>query len=111
MKTSRVPTDFEMAVYAVVRRIPVGKVATYGTVVRELARGTARAVGSALAKNPYAPEVPCHRVVRADGTMGGFHGETMGPRLAEKCEILMREGVQFRAPGRVAGESMVDTLP
>ena len=104
----RKPTDFEMAVYNAVRRIPCGKVSSYGRIAGEISRGTARAVGTALAKNPFAPEVPCHRVVRADGSLGGFHGDTEGPRMLEKSEMLRREGVPFIAGGKVAPAAFID---
>ena len=107
MSGSREPSEFEMAVYNVVRLIPVGSVATYGGVSRRIQRGTARAVGTALAKNPFAPEVPCHRVVRADGSLGGFHGETAGPRMDEKSEMLRREGVPFLTSGKVDPAAIV----
>jgi methylated-DNA-[protein]-cysteine S-methyltransferase len=97
MKPTRPPTEFEMQVYAVVRTIPCGRVSTYGTVAQRTGRGTARAVGSALAKNPYAPEVPCHRVVRADGALGGFNGETAGPEMAKKVQLLESEGIVIKA--------------
>ena len=101
MSVSREPSEFEMAVYDAVRRIPIGRVATYGAISQRIQRGTARAVGSALAKNPFAPDVPCHRVVRADGSLGGFHGETVGPRMEEKAGMLRREGVPFLKSGKV----------
>jgi len=95
MKTDRKPTEFEMSVYQVVRTIPRGKVSTYGAVARAAGRGTARSVGSALARNPFAPEVPCHRVVRADGTLGGFNGATEGEELTRKTGMLRAEGVEI----------------
>ena len=101
MNASRKPTDFEMAVYDAVRGIPAGKVASYGQIVAMISRGTARSVGTALAKNPFAPEVPCHRVVRADGSLGGFYGETEGPRMSQKSDMLRGEGVPFSAMGKV----------
>ncbi len=101
MNGARKPTDFETAVYQAVRSIPAGKVSSYGRIAMDISRGTARSVGTALAKNPFAPEVPCHRVVRADGSLGGFHGETAGPRLLEKSEMLRREGVPFLNDGKV----------
>lgn len=106
MNTDRKPTDFEMAVYAVVRDVPKGRVTTYGRIASTLGRGSARAVGSALARNPFAPEVPCHRVVRADGGLGGFNGETGGPELARKRGMLESEGVPFDADGRVRPEAV-----
>lgn len=92
----REPTAFEMAVYEVVRLIPKGKVSTYGAVARSAGRGGARAVGSALARNPFAPEVPCHRVVRSNGALGGFSGETEGPEMDRKTRMLRAEGVEVR---------------
>jgi methylated-DNA-[protein]-cysteine S-methyltransferase len=105
MNPGRPPTDFELAVYALVRNIPPGRVATYGTIARRLGRGTARAVGSALARNPFAPEVPCHRVIRADGSLGGFHGETSGPRIEQKLHLLRAEGVPITQDHRVPAEA------
>lgn len=105
MTADRKPTDFEMAVYEIVRTIPRGKVTTYGRITELLGRGTARSVGTALSKNPYAPEVPCHRVVRVDGSLGGFDGHTSGPRLDDKRRMLEQEGVVFRQDGRVDGAS------
>lgn len=81
------PTSFEMAVYDTVRRIPAGETRSYSWVAREIGRPrAARAVGSALHKNPFAPEVPCHRVVRADGSIGGF-----AQGVARKRELLDNE--------------------
>ncbi|MBX3743206.1 MAG: MGMT family protein [Akkermansiaceae bacterium] len=102
MLEKRKPTDFEMLVYEIVRKVPRGTVTTYGHVTRRLGRGTARSVGTALSKNPFAPEVPCHRVVRADGSLGGFDGHTSGPRLQDKRKMLEEEGVSFLSNGRVA---------
>lgn len=96
-----------MAVYNAVRLIPKGKVATYGGISRQINRGSARAVGTALAKNPFAPEVPCHRVVRADGSLGGFHGETTGGRMVEKYNLLHGEGVPFLTSGKVAASAIL----
>jgi O-6-methylguanine DNA methyltransferase len=72
----RQPSEFEMAVYDAIRKIPVGETRTYSWVARAIGRPrAARAVGNALHKNPFAPEAPCHRVIRSDGAVGGFaHG-------------------------------------
>ena len=106
MSAARPPTEFEMAVYDAVRGVACGRVTTYGRVAARLGRGTARAVGSALARNPFAPEVPCHRVVRADGSLGGFNGETDGPELARKLAMLQAEGVPFSSTGKVRPEAI-----
>ena len=85
----REPTAFEKRVYAVVRGIPKGETRTYQWVAEQIGRPTAaRAVGNALRRNPYAPHVPCHRVIRSDGSLGGF---AKGP--ARKRALLRSEGV------------------
>ncbi len=83
----RKPTEFEKSVYDAVRRIPEGETRSYDWVAREIGRPkSARAVGNALNRNPFAPEVPCHRVIKSDGTIGGFRGGTV-----RKRELLNRE--------------------
>jgi len=86
-------TEFEKAVYKAILRIPRGEVRPYKWVARKIGKpGSARAVGNALNKNPYAPLVPCHRVIRSDGTIGGF-----AKGSAEKRRLLIAEGVDLRA--------------
>jgi methylated-DNA-[protein]-cysteine S-methyltransferase len=97
----RVPTAFEARVYEALRRIPRGRVTTYGRLAAAVGCGSARAVGQALRRNPFAPEVPCHRVVGSDGRVGGYLGEVAGARVMEKMERLEREGVRL-AGGRLA---------
>ncbi|MFA5034692.1 MAG: MGMT family protein [Candidatus Margulisiibacteriota bacterium] len=81
------PTEFEKKVYAAVKLIPKGEVRSYGWVARRIGRPkAARAVGNALNKNPFAPIVPCHRVVAANG-LGGFAGG-----LKKKIALLRSEG-------------------
>lgn len=87
------PTIFAQRVYEIVRRIPRGKVSTYGDIARVLGIRSAQAIGQALRGNPFAPEVPCHRVVARDGRIGGFFGDTSGPRIEEKISLLRAEGV------------------
>jgi methylated-DNA-[protein]-cysteine S-methyltransferase len=68
--------DFHRQVYAVTRAIPPGSFLTYGEVARRIGDpGAARAVGQALGANPFAPVVPCHRVLAAGGRSGGFSAE------------------------------------
>jgi len=67
---------FHRRVYEVTRAIPPGEVLTYGEVARRIGEpGAARAVGQALGKNPFAPVIPCHRVLAAGGQPGGFSAE------------------------------------
>jgi methylated-DNA-[protein]-cysteine S-methyltransferase len=99
-------TPFQQKVYAACRRIPCGKVTTYGELAREIGCRSARAVGQALRHNPFAPEVPCHRVVRSDRSLGGFSGETDGPEVTRKRDRLLKEGVPFETPERIAASGL-----
>ncbi len=81
--------NFEQKVWAVTTRIPKGKVATYAWVAKQLKSNGYRAVGRALGRNPYAPKVPCHRVVGSNGSLTGFANG-----LAAKEELLKKEGVE-----------------
>jgi len=86
---------FGQRVLAEVHRIPRGRVATYGMIARALGSpGATRAVGRALAGNPIPLLVPCHRVVRSDGTLGGYAGGGTLKRL-----LLEWEGVVGDATG------------
>src|SRR3989338_7209957 len=69
--------EFNERVYSLCKLIPKGKVSTYGEISRVLG-SSPRAVGQALRCNPFAPIVPCHRVVKSNGALGGFMGETVG---------------------------------
>ncbi len=81
-------SDFKDKVYEVVRQIPKGVVMTYGEVAKAAGSpGAARAVGTVLSKN-YDPSVPCHRVVRSDGSAGEYNRGR-----DQKLQILNREGV------------------
>ena len=87
-------TKFERAVLVATFKIPKGKISTYKRIAQKIGRPHAyRAVGNALHKNPLAPTVPCHRVVRSDG---GFGGEKEGAKsrrnLLEKEGILIENG-------------------
>lgn len=93
---ARKPTSFERRVYAAVRKIPSGYVVTYAELARAIGCRSPRAVGQALRRNPWAPQVPCHRVIGADGRPGGFQGARSGKALAVKIARLAAEGVIFR---------------
>ena len=92
-KASGIPLDlrgtpFQLAVWHQLRRIPAGETRSYAQIAEAIGRPRAvRAVGSANAANPVAVLVPCHRVVRSDGSTGGYaYGETV------KRALLHREG-------------------
>ena len=101
----REPTDFERRVYEHISRVPRGRVTTYAAVGRGIGCRSAQAIGQALRRNPFAPEVPCHRVVRSDLSLGGYSGHTEGAELRRKIELLEGEGVEVR-DGFVAGASV-----
>lgn len=84
--------SFADRVYAVCKRIPKGRVSSYGAIAKVL-NSSPRAVGQALRCNPFAPVVPCHRVVKSDGTIGGFMGEIEGKEVKRKIKLLSDEGV------------------
>jgi len=75
-------------------RVPVGYVTTYGALAKA-AGGSARAVGNVMASNPFAPLIPCHRVVRSDFSLGGFGG---GGGVEMKWAILQRENRGYKEP-------------
>lgn len=97
----RDPTDFERRVYAATCRIPPGYVSTYALVAQAVRCGSAQAVGQALRRNPFAPQVPCHRVIATGLTLGGFQGKREGTALRAKRALLKGEGVTFDAQGRL----------
>ena len=91
---------FQRKVLAQTCRIPKGKVMSYGQLAETIGNPkSARAVGTALAKNPFPLIIPCHRVVRAGGDLGGYGG---GLKLKES--LLEMEGVIFNQPGKVSKE-------
>ncbi len=90
-------TPFQRAVWEALKRIPEGKVATYGDLADYLGTKAVRAVGTAVGKNPDAPVIPCHRVVRSDGTVGNYSGDG---GVKTKIALLAAEGVAVRN-GRV----------
>ena len=82
---------FSDKVYDVTKKIPKGYVSTYGEIARALGCKAYRAVGNALKNNPYAPIVPCHRVISSDGSLGGF---ASGPK--KKIKLLEKEGIEIK---------------
>ncbi len=83
--------NFNEKVWKLCSKIPKGKVSTYGEIARALNSKAYRAVGNSLNKNPYAPKVPCHRVVGFDSKLVGFaHG------LKAKKKLLEKEGIKIK---------------
>lgn len=77
--------------YAVLRKVPKGKVTTYKEIARTLNSKAYRAVGSAMYNNPYSPQVPCHRVVNSNGNLGGFYSGSK-----KKIQMLKQEGIEVK---------------
>jgi len=87
--------SFSEQVYGVCKRVPKGKVTTYKDIAQCLGIKGYRAIGQALRCNPHAPKVPCHRVIRSDGYVGGFKGEIKGKWVQDKIKMLSKEGVKM----------------
>jgi len=84
-------TDFEKKVYLAVRKIPEGEVRSYKWVAAKIGKPRAfRAIGNALNNNPYIGIVPCHRVIKSDGSIGGF-----AKGVKRKRDMLRAEGVDL----------------
>lgn len=89
--------EFQQRVLRAEHAIPRGSVSTYRLIAQHLGKGNgARAVGNALAKNPFPLIVPCHRAVRSDRSLGGYQGG-----LEMKRVLLEREGIRFDDAGKV----------
>lgn len=84
-------TSFQRRVYLALLDVPAGATITYGELARRIGCGSAQAVGQALKRNPFAPEVPCHRVVAADGSLGGYNGMRKGEMIERKRQLLEEE--------------------
>ncbi|GAA6011055.1 hypothetical protein JCM11491_005921 [Sporobolomyces phaffii] len=118
-------TPFQWKLYDLLLKVPPGKVSTYGQ-LSSILSSSPRAVGSALRDNPFAPFVPCHRIVATTGYIGGYCGEwtkptptskkaastqgraqtaraaataVQGPKVTEKFALLRSEGVKFDDKG------------
>ncbi|EPQ59824.1 DNA binding methylated-DNA-cysteine S-methyltransferase, partial [Gloeophyllum trabeum ATCC 11539] len=110
-------TSHQWAVYDYILQIPEGKVTTYKQICLAIGQGSPRTVGSALRNNPFAPYVPCHRVIASSLFIGGFFGEWGTIRrinqpagrpvvldksefqCERKLELLRKEGVCFTSDG------------
>lgn len=87
---------FRERCYAILKRVPRGKVTTYKELARAMGTRGCRAVGNALHVNPYWPKVPCHRVVTSSGDLGGF---AQGRR--RKMLLLTAEGIEISPQGKI----------
>ena len=86
-------TKFQIKVWKYLTSIPKGSIRTYKQVAIAIkSPKSARAVANACAKNPYAPKIPCHRVIRSDGALGGYSGRG---GIKERLRLLRSEKVKF----------------
>ena len=93
-------STYQQAILRLLAEVPKGKVTTYGDLAKELSKRDAnwspfasRAVGTTMRNNPCGPQIPCHRVIKSDGTVGNFKGGSKGA-VEEKIEMLREEGVK-----------------
>ncbi len=94
-------SSFSQRVYELCLLVPQGKVTTYKAIAEKLGTKSYRAVGQALRGNHFSPRVPCHRVVRSDGSLGGFMGWKEGGKVMEKWKMLESEGISIDDEGRI----------
>jgi len=84
-------TDFKLKDWNYLKKIPKGKVKTYLDVVKGIGKPRSfRSVANAVGKNPYPPKIPCHRVIRSDGTLGGYSGKS---GIEQKRRLLKAEKI------------------
>lgn len=120
-------TEFQYKVYTKLLAVPKGKVTTYGDLGRAVQCKCAQAIGGALKRNPFAPDVPCHRVIQKSRSgrdseclkhgkgcpacpkyqLGGFHGSREDAELRRKLQLLSDEGVQIQ---RDSGQHSLTSL-
>ncbi len=86
-------TKFQLKVWKYLKKIPKGQIRTYLEVAKAIKRQkSVRAVANAIGKNPNAPKIPCHRVIRSDGKLGGYSGPG---GIKTKKKLLKSEGIIF----------------
>ena len=101
--------SFNYQVYNLLKKVPRGKVTTYKALAEKLNSKAYRAVGQAMRHNPYSPKVPCHRVVKSDGCVGGFMGKinSNSKEVRKKILMLEKEGVEIKNNIIVNFEKMI----
>ncbi len=84
---------FQEKVWELIKKVPKGKITTYKIIAEKLGTKAYRAVGTTCAKNPYAPIVPCHRVVNSNGSVGNFSARG---GMKAKINLLKKEGIEIK---------------
>ncbi len=86
-------TNFQIQVWSEISKIPFGKTKTYKEIAVSIGKpNSARAVANACGKNPYPIDIPCHRVIRSDGNIGGYSGDG---GVKKKMQLLKSENFKF----------------
>ena len=86
-----VGTRFQVKIWRYLKKIPVGSTKTYSQVAKAIGMPLAvRAVANAIAKNPYPTQIPCHRIIRSNGSLGGYSAKG---GLKTKKKLLKKEGI------------------
>ncbi|MDB4845902.1 MGMT family protein [Candidatus Pelagibacter sp.] len=84
-------SHFQLKVWNYLKKIPKGQVTTYLKIAKSIGKPKSfRAVANAVGKNPYPPKIPCHRVIRSDGTLGGYSGKG---GIRKKRQLLKAENI------------------
>ena len=94
-------TPFRLKVLLQLLKIPKGQVSTYALLAKSIDCHSSQAIGQALKHNPWAPDVPCHRIIKSDLTIGGFHGQRTGSYIDKKIKLLANEGVHIDENGQL----------
>ncbi len=84
-------TEFQRKVYLELLNVPCGETISYKELGLRIGCRSPQAIGQALKRNPFAPDVPCHRVIASNGDIGGFHGERSGEMIDRKRQLLDEE--------------------
>lgn len=84
-------TPFQRKVYLALLEVPRGQTISYKKLGERIGCRSPQAIGQALRRNPFAPAVPCHRVISSDGSLGGFHGLREGEMIERKRRLLQEE--------------------
>ncbi|PLW79826.1 cysteine methyltransferase [Candidatus Woesearchaeota archaeon] len=99
--------NLEEKVFLNVKKIPKGKVITYKELAHSVGIRAYRLIGKILQKNPSSylvkGNIPCHRIIKSDGTIGGFFGEISGESIQIKKELLESEGIRFDENNKIIG--------
>jgi len=88
-------SSFAKKVYQLIKQVPKRRVTTYKSITQALNCKAYQAVGNALRHNPYTPQVPCHRVIKSNGAIGGFNGKKKGQEIKNKQQLLKNEGIKI----------------